>query len=66
MFGENIVRGRTTIGAADENQSSLLEKKNGKMQTRNSFRELTLNAFKSEIFPLKPPQGKGLKILTPE
>ena len=29
-------------------------------------RELTLNAFKSEIFPLKSSQGKGLKILTPK
>ena len=36
------------------------------MQKRNTFRELTLNAFKSEIFPLKPPQGKGLEILTPK
>ena len=25
-----------------------------------------LNAFKSGMFPLKPSQGKGLKILTPK
>ena len=28
--------------------------------------ELTLNAFKSEIFPVKEKQGKRLKILTPK
>ena len=28
--------------------------------------KLTLNAFKSRIFPLKPSQGKGLRILTPK
>ena len=27
-------------------------------------RELTINAFKSEIFLIKSTQGKGLKILT--
>ena len=29
-------------------------------------RELTLNAFKSTIFPVKETQGKGLKILNPK
>ena len=29
-------------------------------------RELTLNAFKSGIFPIKPTKGEGLKILTPK
>ena len=29
-------------------------------------RELTLNAFKSGIFPIKATQRKGLKILTPQ
>ena len=29
-------------------------------------RELTLNAFKSGIFPIKATQGEGLKILTPK
>ena len=28
--------------------------------------KLTINAFKSETFPLKPTKGKGLKILTPK
>ena len=27
-------------------------------------KELVINAFKSKIFPLKSPAGKGLKILT--
>ena len=29
-------------------------------------RELTLNAFKSGIFPIKATKGEGLKILTPK
>ena len=29
-------------------------------------RELTLNAFKSGIFPIKATQGERLKILTPK
>ena len=29
-------------------------------------RELTLNAFKSGIFPIKATKGKGLKILIPK
>ena len=28
--------------------------------------ELTLNAFKDGIFPIKATQGEGLKILTPK
>ena len=45
----------------------------GKDQERNTFesvnahyegRELIFNAFRSEIFPIKQTQGKGLKILT--
>ena len=28
--------------------------------------ELTINAFKKGIFPIKETQGKGLKILTPK
>ena len=44
------------------------------MKKRNTYesayvlyegRELSLNAFKSEIFPLISSQRKGLKILTP-
>ena len=50
-------------------------KTKGKDEKRNTFdslnalyegRELTLNAFKSGIFPIKEKQGKGLKILTPK
>ena len=29
-------------------------------------RELTLNAFKSGIFPIKAAKGEGIKILTPK
>ena len=45
----------------------------GKDKKRNTFesvnglyegRELILNAFKSEIFPINETQGKGLKIFT--
>ena len=52
--------------------------KEGKSKRQNTFdsvnatwsakcegRELTLNAFKSRIFPIKATQGKGVKILTP-
>ena len=49
--------------------------KEGKMKKRHTFDkvnalygglELTLSAFISEILPLKPSKGKGLKILTPQ
>ena len=45
------------------------------MKNRNTFdsvhalyedQELTLNAFKSGIFPLNPSKRKGWKILTPK
>ena len=35
------------------------------VNTLDEGRELTLNAFKSRVFPIKATQGKGLKILTP-
>ena len=47
--------------------------KEGRDKKRNTFdrvtalyegQELTLNAFKSEIFPIKEKQGEVLKILT--
>ena len=47
----------------------------GKYKPKNTFesvnalyegRELTLNAFKSGIFPIKETQWKGLKILAPK
>ena len=49
------------------------KRKEGRDKKRNTFdrvtalyecRELALNAFKSEIFPIKEKQGEGLKILT--
>ena len=49
------------------------KRKEGRVKKRNTFdrvtalyegQELTLNAFKSEIFPIKEKQGEGLKILT--
>ena len=47
----------------------------GKNKRRNTFesvnalyegQELSINAFKSGIFTIKPTQWKGLKILTPK
>ena len=40
-----------------------------KNETLNSLKdswELTLDAFKSAVFPLKATQGKGLQLLTPK
>lgn len=40
-----------------------------KNETLNSLKdswELTLDAFKSAVLPLKPTQGKGLQLLTPK
>ena len=57
------------------NNKSRLREKKGKDKKRNTFdsvnavqegRKLTLNAFKSGIFPIKTTQRKGLKILTPK
>ena len=45
------------------------EKENDADESANALyegRDLTHNAFKRAIFPLKSMQGKGLKILTPE
>ena len=55
------------------NNNTRPKTKEGKDKKRNTFdsaralyedRELTLNAFRSGIFPIKEKQGKGLKILT--
>ena len=57
------------------NNKSKTKTKEGKAKKQNTFdsvntpyegRELTLNAFRSGIFPIKATQGKGLKILTPK
>ena len=54
---------------------NLDQEKNKIRKERNTFksvnalyedRELTLNAFKSKLFPIKSTQGRGLKILTPK
>ena len=43
-------------------------KKNILNSTQNLYygRELVINAFKSELFPLKSTTGTGLKVLTPK
>ena len=57
------------------NNKSRIRNKEGKTKKRDTFgsvnalyegRELTLNAFKSRIFPIKAKKGEGLKILTPK
>ena len=57
------------------NYKSKPNSKESKAKKQNTFdrvnalyegRELTLNAFRSGIFPIKATQGKGLKILTPK
>ena len=57
------------------NDKSRLKTKEGKNKKRGTYesvnalyesRELTLNAFKGGIFPIKSTQGKALKILTPK
>ena len=61
-----------------ENMKKLNDKsrpKKGKDKKQNTFDsvsalyeglELTLNAFRSGIFPIKEKQGKGSKLLTPK
>ena len=57
------------------NNKSRPKIKEGKNKTKNTFdtvsarydsRELTLNAFRSGVSPIKEKQGKGLKMLTPK
>ena len=57
------------------NNKSRQKTKEGKDKKENTFnsvsafyegQELTLNSFRSETFPIKEKQGKGLKILTPK
>ena len=57
------------------NNKSKPDIKEGKDEKRNTFdsvnalyegEELTLNAFRSGIFPMKETKGEGLKILTPK
>ena len=51
----------------NKTRSKVKQKKKKTFDSINSFYEgweLTLNAFKSGIFPLKSTQRKGLKILT--
>ena len=60
--------------AVDFNNKSRPRSKEDKDKKQNTFksvsafyegRELTLNAFRSGVFPIKEKKGKGLKILTP-
>ena len=57
------------------NNKSRPKTKEGKDKKQNAFdsisaliesRELTLNAFRSGMFPIKEKQGKRLKTLTPK
>ena len=50
----------------DQDQKKIRKKRNTYESVNALYenRELTLNAFKSEIFPIKAIKGKGLKILT--
>ena len=57
------------------NNKSKPKTKEGKAENQNTFgsvnalyegRELSLNAFRSGIFPIKAAQGKNLKIYTPK
>ena len=63
-----------TENTVEFNNKSRPSAEEEKIKKRNTFgsanvlyegRELILNAFKIGVFPLKPSQGKGLKILTP-
>ena len=61
---ENILQFNSKVGAKSNAHK---EKKSNAFESVNAYyegRELTLNAFKSGIFPLKISQGKGLRILT--
>ena len=46
----------------------MIKKRNVVKTAKNLYegRELVVNAFKSELFPLKSTTGTGLKILTPK
>ena len=46
----------------------MIKKRNVLKTAKNLYegRELVVNAFKSELFPLKSTTGTGLKILTPK
>ena len=53
----------------DWDQKKLGIKKRNTFESLNALyegRELILNAFSSDIFPMKEKQGKGLRILTPK
>ena len=53
---------KSRLGAAAANGKNTYESAYGLYECR----KLTLNAFKSRIFPIKETDGKGLKILTPK
>ena len=50
-----------------QDQKKVVEKKEGEgVNAPYEGRELTLNPFKSKIFPIKIEKCKGLKIVTPK
>ena len=79
-FADSIINRKITINEANEKQSNLLKNilefnykvilrwKANRKKKRYFWKvwELTVNAFKSRIFPLKTTQGKGFKISTPK
>ena len=62
---------KNLVGFNNRSRPKTTEGKDKKKISENVYslyegRELILNAFKSEIFPLKATNGKGIKILTPK
>ena len=62
---------KNLVGFNNRSRPKTTEGKDKKRISENVYslyegRELILNAFKSEIFPLKATNGKGIKILTPK
>ena len=62
---------KNLVGFNNRSRPKTTEGKDKKKISENVYslyegRELILNAFKSEIFPLKAINGKGIKILTPK
>ena len=57
-----LIKAKPRSKASQEKEVNTYERKNYLLQGW----ELILNAFKSEIFPLKSTQGKELKIISPK
>ena len=66
---EFIRRNGKVNGKVNKRSKSDKEKKRNTYESAYALyvgRELILDFFKSGMFPIKIPQGKGLKILTPK